>query len=334
MSNFTDFFPAASAGGGAIPETSIFDTVGVYKWIVPQSVKDEIAAEGHSEVGLLMVGGGSDSGDSSGEVISELYPLSTSDYDPESSWSTAGEPEITVQVGNPNEPSGITLFPADPVSLNVGYGSGTGGLPNQTTTYSQTPVGVEISGTKYALVNSIVFPSNQRWLNPGHTFTFTGTPTATGFTDASGNSITPIITPSGIVSGTASTQWTVTFPGGGFSPFNGTLSASYRGFINQFNSYQNMGAFTVQRGSTFSTIATTNAQAGYGNSFSQTPGIVTIKLADSIVKQARSGNNSSTIINSFPNLNTSTEGFLGFSRSGSTRPGSQGQKGYVQIFHS
>ena len=95
-----------------------------------------------------------------------------------------------------------------------------------------------------------------------------------------------------------------------------------------------MGAFTVQRGSTFSTIATTNAQAGYGNSFSQTPGIVTIKLADSIVKQARSGNNSSTIINSFPNLNTSTEGFLGFSRSGSTRPGSQGQKGYVQIFHS
>ena len=209
MSNFTDFFPAASAGGGAIPETSIFDTVGVYKWIVPQSVKDEIAAEGHSEVGLLMVGGGSDSGDSSGEVISELYPLSTSDYDPESSWSTAGEPEITVQVGNPNEPSGITLFPADPVSLNVGYGSGTGGLPNQTTTYSQTPVGVEISGTKYALVNSIVFPSNQRWLNPGHTFTFTGTPTATGFTDASGNSITPIITPSGIVSGTASTKCSV-----------------------------------------------------------------------------------------------------------------------------
>jgi len=334
MADFSSFFPEAAAGGGAILETSIFDTAGTHKWIVPTNVKNEIAAEGHAEVGLLMVGGGHDSGDSSGEVISELYPLSTSDYDPASSWATAGVPEITIQVGNPNEPSGITLAIADPVSLNVSYSSGTGGIPNQTTSYSQTPVGVEISGTKYALVNSIVFPSNQRWLNAGSNFQFTGTPTATGFTDVSGNAITPTITPSGLVNGSASTQWTVTFPGGGFSPFNGTLSASYKGFINQFNSVQNMGAFTVQQGSTFDKIATTNAQSGYGNSFSQTAGIVTIKLADSIVRQARSGFNNSTILNSFPNLNTSTEGFLGFSRSGTTRPGSQGQKGYVQIFHS
>lgn len=331
MSNFTNFFPAA--GGGTIPETTIFDTAGTHKWTVPTNVKNEIAAEGHAEVGLLMVGGGHDSANQSGEVISELYPLSTADYDPEAGWATPGVPEITVQVGNPNEPSGITLAPADPVSLAVSYGAGTGGHPNLSTTYSQTPVGVEISGTKYALVNSIVFPSNQRWFNTGHTFTFTGTPTATGFTDASGNSITPIITPSGIVSGTASTQWTVTFPGGGFSPFNGTLSAGYRGYINTYNSYQNMGTFTVQRGSTFDKIATTNPQ-GLGGSFSQTSGIVTIKLADSIVKQARSGFNTSAIQNAFPNLNTSTEGFLGFSRSGSTRPGSQNQKGYVQIFHS
>jgi hypothetical protein len=334
MADFSSFFPeTAAAGGGAIPETSIFDTAGKYKWIVPTNVKNEIAAEGHAEVGLLMVGGGSDVDNQSGEVISELYPLSTSDYDPASSWATSGVPEITIQVGNPNEPSGITLAPASPAFLDVGYGGGTGNSPNGSATYSQTATTVEISGTEFALVSSITFPSNQRFNSGSSGFTFDAVPTATGFTDTSGNAITPTITPSGISVGDASAQWTVTFPGGAFVPFNGTLAATYRGFLNTFGSYQPLGVFSVQKGSTAQKISNTNP-TNFGGSHASTSGIVRIKLADSIVKQARSGNNSSTITNSFPNLNTSTDGFLGFSRSGSTRPGSANQKGYVQIFHS
>ncbi|MDA7993144.1 MAG: hypothetical protein MPJ25_08905, partial [Pirellulales bacterium] len=74
-------------GGGAIPETTIFRTSGV--WQVPQAVQDEVTAEGHSEIGLLMVGGGSttitpsNSADvRSGEVFTELRQLTIQDYDP------------------------------------------------------------------------------------------------------------------------------------------------------------------------------------------------------------------------------------------------------------
>lgn len=332
MADFSSFFPEAAAGGGAIPETSIFDTAGVYKWIVPTNVKNEIAAEGHAEVGLLMVGGGHDSANQSGEVISELYPLSTSDYDPEAGWATAGVPEITVQVGNPNEPSGITLAPADPVSLAVGFAGGTGNLPSQTVTYSQVPDTATISGTSFALVSSITFPSNLRYLSASSQYTFTGSPTVSGFTDASGNAITPTITPNNIANGTAGSAFTITFPGGGFSPFNGTISAPYKIFHNSYGAFLNAGTVTVSAPTAGSVRAT--FPTGNSGTFASTGGSVTIKLADSIVKQARTGNSSSTIQNAFPNLNTSTEGFLGFSRSGSTRPGSQNQKGYVQIFHS
>ena len=71
MSNYTDFFPAGSSsgGGGALAEVEIFTSSGI--WTVPQSVQDEITAEGSAEVGLFMVGGGATN--DSGEIINELY---------------------------------------------------------------------------------------------------------------------------------------------------------------------------------------------------------------------------------------------------------------------
>lgn len=76
---------ASSSGGSSLSETDIFTSSGT--WTVPQKVIDEIASEGHAEIGLLMVGGGSvttaygNAATRSGEVVSELYQLSESDYD-------------------------------------------------------------------------------------------------------------------------------------------------------------------------------------------------------------------------------------------------------------
>lgn len=74
----SDMVDFAVGGGGKIPETEIFTSSAV--WSVPQSVQDEIAAEGHAEIGLFMVGGGTSS--NSGEIVNELFPLTTADYDP------------------------------------------------------------------------------------------------------------------------------------------------------------------------------------------------------------------------------------------------------------
>ncbi len=125
MSNFTDFFPAA-VGGGAIPETAIFPNSGSYTWVVPQSVRDEIASEGHAEVGLLMVGAGTST--KCGEIINELYSLTTADYDDPS----AASPTITVFVGSNGGPSGITSAPpATPTSsIAIPNQSGNNGWTN------------------------------------------------------------------------------------------------------------------------------------------------------------------------------------------------------------
>jgi hypothetical protein len=89
MSNYTDFFPAGggsgSGGGSALSEVEIFTTSGV--WTIPQSVQDEIAAEGHAEVGIFMVGGGNAS--HSGEIVNEVYLLTVGDYDGESVTTSA-----------------------------------------------------------------------------------------------------------------------------------------------------------------------------------------------------------------------------------------------------
>jgi len=74
----SDMVDFTVGGGGKIPETEIFTSSAV--WSVPQSIKDEIAAEGHAEIGLFMVGGGTSG--NSGEIVNELFPLTTADYDP------------------------------------------------------------------------------------------------------------------------------------------------------------------------------------------------------------------------------------------------------------
>lgn len=74
-----------TAAAGGMPQTEIFTTSGT--WNVPTSVKSSIDTDGHADIGLLMVGGGSgstsDSSDDTrgGEVISEVYQLTRNDYD-------------------------------------------------------------------------------------------------------------------------------------------------------------------------------------------------------------------------------------------------------------
>lgn len=104
----TQLDSGGSGGGGGLSETQIFTSSGT--WTVPDKVKDEIASEGHAEIGLLMVGGGSiqttasDVATRSGEVIQEYYQLTTNDYDD----ATASTPEITVVVGAAGGFTGIT----------------------------------------------------------------------------------------------------------------------------------------------------------------------------------------------------------------------------------
>ena len=106
MSLYTDFFPAgggSGTGGGALAEVEIFTSSGI--WTVPQSVQDEITAEGSAEVGLFMVGGGATN--DSGEIVNELYKLTAADYDP-----------ILITVATTTS-SGATSIPVNALSESV-----------------------------------------------------------------------------------------------------------------------------------------------------------------------------------------------------------------------
>ena len=97
----------SGGAGGAIPNIDTFTTSGT--WAVPDTVKDKVSNDGHCEIGLLIVGGGSitttasNADTRSGEVINKVYKLTSADYDDPS----ASNPVVTVVVGATGGYSGI-----------------------------------------------------------------------------------------------------------------------------------------------------------------------------------------------------------------------------------
>ena len=315
MANISDFLrPNATptptgGGGGGIAETAIFTQSGT--WLVPQSVQDEIAAEGHAEVGLLMVGGGATA--ASGEVVSELYQLTTADYDPMASWADPNQPEISVVVGAAGSASGIT----DSMMVNL------------------------VAATH----------ANTTWIGGGSAPAIT-IPLVGARTDAAGYpfifsvrfTITPNIGTSTLNNGAWGGTGTAPVRTGGntgvwtFDParaWDGT-----QGFSISGNAHTNGGASI--RGNTNGSISifdNNGAVAGGRITFSNIQ--VIYESADPLpVKVARGGTDVATTTSLFLNNPTSTEGYFGgYGRFNSTRPnsgagGNNPQSGYVQIFYT
>lgn len=98
----------SGGGGGAIPNIDTFTTSGT--WTVPDTVKDKVTNDGHCEIGLFIVGGGSgtttasNAATRSGEIINKVYKLTSADYDDPS----ASNPVVTIIVGASGGFSGIT----------------------------------------------------------------------------------------------------------------------------------------------------------------------------------------------------------------------------------
>ena len=305
----TNLASVGSGGGGGISETAIFTSSGT--WLVPQSVQDEITSEGHAEVGLLMVGGGATA--SSGEVVSELYQLTTADYNDMSTWTNQNQPEISVVVGAAGSASGITdsmmvnLVTATHANTNwVGGGS----APAITLPL----VGARTDASGYPFISSVRFSISPNvgssTLNNG-AWGGTGTaPTRTG-----GNTSTWTFDPVRAWDGTQA--WSIS----GNVHTNG--GASIRG-----NTNGSISIFDDNSAVAGGTITVSNIQVIY-------------QSADPLpVKVARGGSDQTATTSLFLNNPTSTEGYFGgYARFNSTRPnsgagGTSPQSGYVQIFYT
>ena len=116
------------AGGGGLTETEIFTEDGT--WTVPQSVIDEIAAEGHAEVSLFLVGGGAVStGGNSGEIVSGLRQISGADYDPVklnvTSAASIGDTTISISAAPKNMVGGVFNDGSETRSITAGASGAT-----------------------------------------------------------------------------------------------------------------------------------------------------------------------------------------------------------------
>ena len=303
MANFSSFFPAASTGGGAIPQTEIFTSSGI--WLVPQDVQDKITSDGHADIGILIVGGGSGSYNHCGEVRNEIIKLTSATYSPSSLWASATQPEIAVTVGAAAGDSGIgydTNVADVLLEMNYNTSSSVTLIPG---TYSQ-------DSSNQLLIKTI----DVLWVGPGTGptgYSWTGTTQPT-YTTTSGHGVPGI---AGTYTKSIATwngtdsyfDGTLQFTGNRYGATK-TISFSWNGATRTISRSANMSGYDWQGDIVYKSAA----------------GVPTIKAE----------NGGSGTPANFRNLSTSTEGYLGFSRYGSTRPGSvdgsNAQGGYVQIF--
>ena len=301
--------PGSPAGGG-IPETAIFMESGT--WLVPQSVQDEIASEGHAEVGLLMVGGGATA--ASGEIVNELYPLTVADYNDSSTWADADQPEISVIVGGHGAASGIT---AD-MNVNLVTATGSGVFPNSGAGFSIDIPNARLDADNDPYIMSVQMSSITSNLGATGVITNSTYGGTKGTPSFSGNT------------------WSFTEP----TPVDGSqlysILASSPGTV-----HTNGTAFwSVNAAGTSMSFGDSNSSVSGG---SLNIGAVTIiyESADPLpTKTARAGSGDTSVTSTFLNNPTSTEGYFGgFGRFNSSHAssgagGSSPQGGFVQIFYS
>lgn len=295
MSNFTDFFPAPGGGGGGIPETEIFTSSGV--WTVPQTVLDKITADGHAEIGLLMVGAGNST--RSGEVVNQIYRLTSSDFDD----PAAATKQVSVFIGGGGGDTGITSqAPAAPTTT---LGLGSVAIGGSFITYPfPTSNPPEFDSNGYPTVNSIGL-----WTSPSVSYSN--------------------VSWSGSVAPDSTVLPNMTWTGG--APFDGTLqfrilySGGSRAFYN----------FTYNRTDGRFQMVGYDAFGSGGSSTLTTAAGIVYENGNTPTKIARGAVNSDAN-NVFLTDPSSTYGYSsGFSRFNGGNYGSGGsnpQNGYVQIF--
>jgi len=321
----------SGGGGGGLPETQVFTSSAV--WTVPQKIIDEIASEGHAEVGLLMVGGGStqttasDSATRSGEVVQEYYQLTANDYDD----PTAATPQITVTVGAAGGLTGIT---------EVGDANAPSALDNitQNNSFSDTNSG---SGVTLTLATTTQTVANNQYIakngsgNPAITRArITSFTPYSGTYTASGNGLTITTTGGTVLSdtgslGTKDIQWEDDDP---------AYLTSIRFQWQRFSSYVSVTATWNGTGWTWSRSggdANSNAASasfGFAIDYGVTGGITS-------AKKAREGSSSEyTEFLSNPYSRDGYGGGYGKNTQHGTplylseSLGSPGQGGYLQIF--
>lgn len=295
-----DLLTGGGGSGGGIPQTEIFTSSGT--WLVPQDVQDKITNDGHADIGIIAVGGANSAATQSGEVKNEILKLTSATYSPSNTWANANQPEINVTVGGIGGNSGIGY---DANTEDVNINSFTSDQVLSAGTFSTDSNGD-------ILIKSFSVLWGAAGSSPG-IFSYTGTTQPTSTTQGGFP-----------VSGHAGTytKSIVTWSGNGtymdgVLNMAGTRYGSARNVRLQWDDSTNtLDLFDVNMSGVAWSADVTYVSA---------PGAPTIK--------AEGGDG--TVAN-FRNNPTSTEGYLGFSRFNSARPGSAGnqgaQGGYVQIF--
>lgn len=336
------------AAASALPETVIFTQSGT--WTVPDSIKNEIASEGHAEVGLLMVGGGSitttagDVATRSGEVRQELYQLTTSDYDD----PNAANPTISVTIGAVGGYSGITdvqdaTHPGGTSLDNQGIISGL--RATSTTSFNVTTTTQTQASQQFITKNASGKPAITRFAST----TFTSNVVA-----QSGVGLPP----SGLILSVSG--GTITSTSGSLGTFVRTWDSSDPGYFNSVTAeWSQVGSDRFFLTGTWNGSGITWSGSIPSNTFreqlynSQSGGRIlyygaqlNYNLDSGIVSatQARAGSDAD--YDEFTSNPYSPEGVLGYARNYDilpgtstysalpSTPGSPGQGGYIQIFYS
>lgn len=300
-------------GGASIPEAAIFTTSGT--WTVPQSVQDEIASEGHAEVIIFMVGGGTTAG--SGEIVLEHRLLTTADYDD----PNAANPTIAIQIGAEGGFTGFTGRPTSAFTETLGTHTDNGlldlGSANFVSVITDGTASFDANG--YPLINSFTMPS-----------------ATTGSSDSVRSPISLFQNnlAVGTAFGNAPTidQSTRTATWANPEPFTGTLTATYiRGGASANN-------VTISWDATREGWKISNSSARTGSSYAQSGASANMEGGAEIQNRARSGSDASHA--EFLNLRTDTQGYFGgWARFNGQKPnsgsgGTSPQSGYLQILYS
>ena len=355
------------AGGGGLTETEIFTEDGT--WTVPQSVIDEIAAEGHAEVSLFLVGGGAVStGGHSGEIVSGLRQISGADYDPVklnvTSAASIGDTTISISAAPKNMVGGVFNDGSETRSITAGASGATsitldsglttsistGELRVTHTSQTNPVISVQVGGVAensgFTLDPAIPIVNNTitTGIADRNVTYYFSLPSDMYLNDDGYPLMQSLEVTTSLNQGTSSFSgftvnpslstsdnrtWTLTYP----SPtaFDGTFTVTgYRGDYIGTYTFKIDGTSAEQRiANRRWYLRWTNAL--YGLSIG--PGIVQqYQSADIYKTEARHGDSGEQ--DSFLNYSRSTDGYFGgFCRINSTKAnsGSPGQAGYAQI---
>ena len=360
---------SSGGGGAAIPETAIFNSSDV--WAVPQSVQDEITAEGHSEIGLLLVGGGSvSSAGSSGEIINELIQLTGADYDPIALQVTAtaavGATTLSIQAAPKDLVGAIFLNGTTTISITAGAAGATSvtlstaltneitagelrvthttqsnpvvtvaiGAPGGNTGFTQHVDTEIVNGNPTSAPNAID-GSAVYTVPPNMALDSDGWPLIQSFSGTlslfTGSPTQSGFTVMPTITHTLGSTLSITWP----SP------TAFDGVVSQVGEvFGDSGTFTLRwDGSTpEERMSLRRFRATWSNTSRDLnfgPLSFTYQATDMHITEARHGDSGETAM--FLNNAGSSEGYFGgYGRSGSSRPntGSPGQTGYVQIFYT